>query len=80
MAIMRVKIRDIQVRKVRVRTYRGSREALAQLRADIIDDRAAHKPPGTAIHTPVPPGVQPGGLVASFLVVDPLVIEDDPEE
>jgi len=77
MPTLKVRIRDLAARKLRVRTYRGSREALEELRRSIVSDRAAHKPPGTAIHTPVPPGVTPGGLVASFLVADPLEIEED---
>jgi hypothetical protein len=78
MPILKVRLRDIRAQKIIVRTYRGSREALDELKSAILSDRAAHKPPGTAIHTPVPAGVKPGGFVASFLVADPLEIEDDP--
>jgi hypothetical protein len=77
MARLDVKIDDFKTGKVRVVTYRGPTDALLLLRREIRRDRAAHKPPGTAIHTPVPADVAPGGFVASFLVLDPLeVIEE----
>jgi len=71
---MKVRIRDIQTGKIRVRTYRGELRALERLKAEIMLDRGSYKPPGTAIHTPVPPGVRPRALVPSFLVEDPIVI------
>jgi len=74
---MDVAIEDWQTGRVRIITYRGSKASLEELRRDIIKDRGAHKPPGTAIHTPVPEGIEPGGFVASFLVMDPLTIVDD---
>ena len=77
MARMDVTIEDFRTGRVRIVTYRGSRELLEELKRDIIKDRGAHKPPGTAIHTPVPPGIEPGGFVASFLCKDPLKVVDD---
>lgn len=77
MARMDVAIEDFQTGRVKIITYRGSKAALEELRRDILKDRAAHKPPGTAIHTPVPDGIEPGGFVASFLVMDPVTIVDD---
>ena len=71
---MKVRIRDIRTGEIRVRTYRGELPALERLKADIVKDRGSHKPPGTAIHTPVPPGVRPRALVPSFLVEDPILI------
>jgi len=77
MARLDVALEDFRTGQVRIVTYTGPREALGELMRDIIKDRKAHKPPGTAIHTPVPDGVTPGGFVASFLVMDPLTIIDD---
>jgi hypothetical protein len=74
---MDVAIEDFRTGRVKIVTYTGSREALEELKRDIVKDRKAHKPPGTAIHTPVPEGVTPGGFVASFLVMDPLTIVDE---
>ena len=76
MARMDVAIEDFRTGRVKIVTYRGPREALEELKRDILKDRGAHRPPGTAIHTPVPPGVEPGGFVASFLVMDPLTVVD----
>jgi hypothetical protein len=74
---MDVAIEDWQTGRVKIITYRGPKAVLEELRRDIIKDRGAHKPPGTAIHTPVPDGIEPGGFVASFLVMDPLTIVED---
>jgi len=76
-ARMDVAIEDFRTARVKIVTYQGSRALLEELKRDILKDRAAHKPPGTAIHTPVPAGIEPGGLVASFLVMDPLTVTDD---
>ncbi len=77
MARLDVRIDDFKTGKIRVVTYRGPTESLLALRKEILKDRAAHKPPATAIHTAVPANVKPGGFVASFLVLDPLrVIEE----
>ena len=77
MARMDVAIEDFKTGQVKIVTYQGSVKALEELKRDILKDRGAHKPPGTAIHTPVPDGITPGGFVASFLVMDPLTIVDD---
>ena len=77
MATLELRITDIETGRTRLRVYRGPRIALEALKADIEGDRGGYGPPGTAIHTPVPPGVDPTGFVPSFLVVDPIVIRDD---
>jgi hypothetical protein len=41
-AKLTVRISDFQTGKVRVVTYQGPREALEELRRDILKDRAAH--------------------------------------
>jgi hypothetical protein len=74
---MDVAIEDFRTGRVKIVTYTGSTAALEGLKRDIIKDRAAHKPPGTAIHTPVPDGIEPGGFVASFLVMDPITVVED---
>jgi hypothetical protein len=77
MATLKIRIRDIQSGKLRLRSYRGPAVALRALKDDIAKDRKSHHPPGTAIHTPVPAGITPAGFVPSFLVVDPMEITED---
>ena len=77
MARLDVAIEDFRTARVKIVTYQGSKALLEELKRDILKDRAAHKPPGTAIHTPVPDGIEPGGFVASFLVMDPLTIVEE---
>ena len=77
MARMDVAIEDFRTGRVKIITYTGSRTVLEELKRDIMKDRQTHKPPGTAIHTPIPDGITPGGFVASFLVMDPLTIVQD---
>ena len=72
-----VRVRDLASGGVRTKTYVGDRDVLEKLKTKIQRHRAAHKPPDTAIHTPVPKGVRPGGFIASFLVVDPIQIADE---
>lgn len=72
-----IRITDIEGGKPTVRVYRGPREALEALREDIEKDRRSFDPPGTAIHTPVPPNVLPSGFVPSYLVMDPIRIRDE---
>ena len=77
MAKLKVRITDVPTGKIRLRTYIGELAALERLRQDILKDRAGYHPPGTAIHTPIPPGVKPKSMVPSFLVRDPIEIEPD---
>lgn len=72
-----LRIIDIEGGNPKVRVYRGPKEALVSLRRDIESDRRSFDPPGTAIHTPVPPNVLPSGFVPSYLVMDPMQIRDE---
>lgn len=72
-----VRIGDIEGGPPKVRVYRGPREALEALWEEIERDRRAFEPPGTAIHTPVPPNVLPSGFVPSYLVMDPIQLREE---